>query len=158
MNKLGSWTGYPRVTNHMYSERKRAVIRLKLRERHHVNGVPRAAFEERAVGAFAGAEFAADAEKGIDDDAPERRMVLVRRPIHAISDWAVFDASRRPRASRAGLVDDGKDVRLALALVGLSRGDRRILDDSSFLIFLNAGSGIRQFNPPRMNSIFRYSC
>ena len=63
--KSADWTVYTghgtRATSHAPSEGKCAGIRLKLGKRNHVNGIPRAAFEERAVGAFAGAQFAANA-------------------------------------------------------------------------------------------------
>ena len=45
----------PKATGHGTSERQRSIRAFKLGERNHVDGVPRAAFEERAVGTFAGA-------------------------------------------------------------------------------------------------------
>ena len=51
---------------------------------NHLDGIPRAAVEESAVGAFADALLAADAKRGVDLDVAERRMVLVRDPIHAV--------------------------------------------------------------------------
>ena len=47
---------------------------------HHDDGVPRTAVEEAAIGAFAEALFATDAEDGIDLDAAKGRMVFVRDP------------------------------------------------------------------------------
>ena len=133
---------------YVFSEGKRAVYAFKLGKRHHVNRVPGAALQESAIGTFAGAKFAPNAEQGINDNAPERGMVLVRGPKHAISNRAVLDASRGSRAPRAGLIDDGKNVGFAFALGRRAAGNRRVLDDSSCLIFLDAGSGIRHANPP----------
>src|ERR1700694_2250103 len=84
------------VTDHQspFSKRQRSTIRFKLGKWHHVNGVPRAAFQKRAVGAFAGAKFATDAEQGIDDNAAKGRLVFGRSPKHAIRDRGILDASR----------------------------------------------------------------
>ena len=73
---------------------KRPVFRLKLRKRDHVDCIPRAAFQERAIRAFAGAEFASDAQQGVNDNAAERRMILIWRPIHAVRNGAVLNARR----------------------------------------------------------------
>jgi hypothetical protein len=126
------------------------MLALKLGKRNHVNGVPRAAFEERAVRAFAGAQLAADAKQGIDDDAAKRGMVLVRRPIHAIRNGAVLDASRRAGASRAALIDHRKNVGFAFPLGRRAGGNGRVLDDRSRLKFLDAGSQIRHVEPPKI--------
>src|SRR6202142_4513473 len=97
-----------RITIQIFiSEGERAILAFKIGERNHVDGVPRAAFEERAVGALTGAQLAADAEQGIDDDAAKRGVVLVRRPIHAIRNGAVLDAGGRAGASRAAFIDHG---------------------------------------------------
>src|SRR5690242_11640006 len=82
---------------------------------HHFDGVPGAAIEKRAVGTFAGALLAADAEKRIDFDAPERRMIYVGNPIHAVGHRAVGHASGRTRAAGAALGDDGQFLGTLLA-------------------------------------------
>src|SRR5580704_9375659 len=71
----------------------------------HGDGVPGAAVEEAAVGAFAQALLAADAEDGIDGDAAERRMVVVGHPEHAVFYRAIFHTGGRTRASGAALCD-----------------------------------------------------
>jgi len=58
----------------------------------HDDGVPGAAVEEAAFGAFADAFLAADAEDGIDLDAAERWMVFVGDPKHAVFNGAIFHA------------------------------------------------------------------
>ena len=146
------------ATSHILSKGKCAAIRFKLGKGNHVNRIPRAAFEERAVGAFAGAQFAADAEQGINDDAAKRGVVLVRRPIHAIRDGAIFHASRRASASGAAFVDDRENMRFALPLRRRAGGDGRVLDDSSRLKFLDARSRIRHVEPPKMKDAKTYSC
>jgi hypothetical protein len=140
------------------SEGKGAVIGFELGKRDHVDRPPRTAFEEYAVGPSTATEFAADAKQRINDDASKRRMILVRRPVHALGDGAVLDAGRRAGTPGTTLVYDSKDVRFPFALVGLTRGDRRVLDDSSCLILLDARSGIRHARPPRMNAASRYFC
>jgi len=91
------------VTGHQspLSKRHRPISSLKLRQRHHVNRIPRAAFQERAIRTLTGTEFAPDAKQGIDDNTPKRRMILVRRPIHAVGNRAVLDTCWRPCATRA---------------------------------------------------------
>src|ERR1700732_3902162 len=101
------------------------MLALKLRKRNHVNGVPRAAFEERAVRTFAGAQLASDAKQGIDDDAAKRGVVLIRRPIHAIRNGAVLDASRRAGAARATLINDRENMGFALPLGRRAGGNGR---------------------------------
>jgi hypothetical protein len=146
------------ITNHRSSERQRPVLALKLGERNHVDGIPRASFKESAVGAFAGAQLAADAKQGIDDDAAKRCVVLVRRPIHAIRNGAVLDASGRAGASRAAFIDHGENVGFALPLGCCARGYGRILDNRSRLKFLDTRSRIRHVEPPKMSGAKTYSC
>ena len=101
----------------------------------HDDGVPRAAIQETAVRAFAEALLAADAKNRIDLDAPERRIVLVRHPEHAVFHGTVLDAGRRARAAGAALGDnrqffgfflarggDSPRARLVLKLVGHHSG------------------------------------
>jgi hypothetical protein len=52
------------------------------------------------------------------------------------------------RASGAAFIDDSENVRLALPLRRRAGGNRLVLDDSSCLVFLDTGSGIRHFKPP----------
>ena len=61
---------------------------------HHLDRVPGAAIEKRAIRPFADAFLAADAEIWIDFDAAERRMILVGYPEHACLNGTVFDACR----------------------------------------------------------------
>jgi hypothetical protein len=84
----------------------------------HDDGIPGAAVKEAAVWAFAQAFLAADAENGIDLDAPERGIVFVRHPEHAIFDRTVLDACGRARASCAAFGDDRQFFRLLLARGG----------------------------------------
>ena len=81
----------------------------------HLDGVPRAAVQEAAVGALADALLAADAEIGVNLDAAEGRVVLVRDPVHAVFDGAVRHAGRRPGATRAALRNDREFLGLLLA-------------------------------------------
>ena len=60
----------------------------------HLDGVPRAAIQEGAIGAFASALLAADAGLGVNLDAAKRRVIFVGDPIHAIFDGAVGHAGR----------------------------------------------------------------
>src|SRR2546430_6328098 len=82
---------------------------------HHHDGVPWAAVQEAAVGALAEALLAADAQNGINLDAPERRIVLIRHPEHAVFHRAVLHASGRSRAARAALRNNRQFFRLFLA-------------------------------------------
>jgi len=132
------------ITSHQSPplERQRPICALELRQGNHINRIPRATLEKRAIRPFAGAEFASDAQQGIDDDATERGMVLVRRPIHALGHRTVFNAGGRSRAPRAAFIDYCKYVRLTLALSRRSGGNRRLLDDCSRLKFFNGWSRI----------------
>jgi hypothetical protein len=67
--------------------------------RHHLNSVPGTSIEEGAVRTFSGAFLTTDAEVGVDLDAPEWRMILVRHPEHAGFDRTVFHAGRRTCAA-----------------------------------------------------------
>ena len=91
---------------------------------NHGDGVPRAAIEEAAVGAFAQALLAADAENGIDRDAAERRIVFVRHPEHAVFYRTIFHAGGRAGTSGATLCDDGQLFRFLLARCGQALGFR----------------------------------
>src|SRR5258708_39241474 len=85
---------------------------------HHDDGVPRAAIQEAAVGAFAEALLAADTLDGVNLDAPERRIVLVRHPEHAVFHPAVLDAGGPSRPTGAALRNDGQFFRFFLARGG----------------------------------------
>ena len=56
---------------------------------NHVNGVPGTAIEVGSLGAFAGAQFATDAEQRIDLDPAKGRQVI--NPDHAFFDWTIVD-------------------------------------------------------------------
>src|SRR5229473_829021 len=100
------------------SVRHRADFFFHFGDIHHDDGVPRAAIEKAAVGTFAEALLAADALDGVNLDAPERRIVLVRNPEHAILHRTVLHAGRRPRATRAALGNHGQFFRFLLARGG----------------------------------------
>src|SRR5580658_995787 len=74
----------------------------------HLDGVPRAAVQEGAVGPLADALLAADAQHGVHLDVAEGRMVLVGHPIHAIGHRTIRHAGRRTGATGAALGDDGQ--------------------------------------------------
>src|SRR5258708_20895221 len=97
------------------SIRHRADFFFHFGDIDHDDGVPRAAIEEAAVGAFAEALLAADALDGVNLDAPERRIVLVRHPEHAIFHRTVLHARCASRATRAALGDYGQFFRFFLA-------------------------------------------
>src|SRR6185295_2893775 len=85
---------------------------------HHRYSIPGATFQEGAVGAFAGAELAADAQIRIDFDTAVRVVILIRDPEHARIDGTVLDAGRRARASGAVVHYDREDLRFFLPEVG----------------------------------------
>src|SRR6266700_6275716 len=134
---------YPRIKGHLnfqfqfssfcirrvISIRHRADFFFHFRDVHHHDGVPRAAVQEAAVGAFAEAFLAPEALEGINLDAPERRIVLVRHPEHAVFHWTVLHARRRPRATRAALGNYSAFLRLLLA-----RGDDSLRARLKFLL------------------------
>src|SRR6185369_4819909 len=62
---------------------------------HHLNRVPRTAFEEGSVRTFAGAELAADAQIGIDFDSAVCIVVGIVHPEHASIDRTVFHSCGR---------------------------------------------------------------
>src|SRR5436190_23140665 len=73
---------------------------------HHFDSVPRAAVEEGAIGTLADALLAADAEHWVDFDMAERRMVLIRHPVHAVGDGAIGYAGGRAGAAGTAFGDD----------------------------------------------------
>ena len=62
--------------------------------RNHFDRIPRAAVEEGAVRAFAGALLTTNAEIRIDFDTAKGRMIFVGHPEHASFDRTVLDARR----------------------------------------------------------------
>src|SRR5947209_16235286 len=92
-----------------------AVHGLPVFGRDHLDCVPGAAVEERAVGAFADALLAADAEVRVNLDATEGRVLVVGHPEHAGLDGTIFDAGGRARAARAAVGRDRQQARLLLA-------------------------------------------
>src|ERR1035441_316439 len=78
---------------------------------YHFYGVPGAAVQESAVGTLAGALLAANAEDCIHLDTPERPIVFIRHPVHAIRHRAIGYAGRRSGAARAALGDNRSEER-----------------------------------------------
>jgi hypothetical protein len=76
------------------SVRHRADFFFDFGDIHHDDGVPWAAVQEAPIWAFTEALFAADALDGVYLDAPERRIVFIRHPEHAILDRAVLHTGR----------------------------------------------------------------
>src|ERR1017187_5200087 len=106
-----------------------ADANLHLFYSYHFYGVPGAAIQKGAVGALAGALFAADAEDRINLDTAERQMIFIGHPVHAIGHRAIGHAGRRSGAARAAFGDDGKFFRPLLAWSSDSLGLRLHLDD-----------------------------
>ena len=77
---------------------------------------PKGSLPERSIRPLAGAQLAPDTQKRVHQNPSKRRMIRVRHPEHALRHWTIFHACRRPRASRAHLVDHRDDVRLAFPL------------------------------------------
>src|SRR5216684_1320715 len=75
---------------------------------HHLDGIPGAAIQKRAIRPFADALLAANAQERIDFDAAEGTVFLIRHPIHAIRHRAIRYARGRSRATRAALGNDRK--------------------------------------------------
>ncbi len=99
-------------------EGKCAIFGFKFNERYHVDRVPGAAFEERAVQSFTGAEFASDAQQRIDDDASKWRMVFVGSPETCSPQSGQYSTQAGdPEQPVQGFVYDGKNMRLTFALV-----------------------------------------
>jgi hypothetical protein len=91
------------------------VDRFPIIGRHHFDRVPGAAVKKRAVGSFANAFLAANAEIRINFNASERRMIFVRYPKHASFDRTVFNASGGSRATGATVGSDRKNSWTLLA-------------------------------------------
>jgi len=90
----------------------------------HRDRIPGAAIEEAAIGAFAQAFLAADAEDGVDGNAAEGRMILVGDPEHAVFHRAIFHAGGRTGASGAALGDYGQLFGLLFTRRGEAFGPR----------------------------------
>jgi hypothetical protein len=105
-------------------DRHRSHFFFHLSRLHHRDGVPGAAVEEAAVGTFAKALLAADAENGIDRDTAERRAVLVGHPEHAVFHRTIFHARRRAGAAGATFCDHSEFFRFLLARRGQALGFR----------------------------------
>ena len=97
------------------SVRHRADFFFDFNGIHHHDGVPGTAVQETAVRTLAEALLAANAQDRVNLDAPERRIVLVRDPEHAVFHRAVLHASRRPGATGAALRYDRQFFGLLLA-------------------------------------------
>ena len=83
-----------------------AMYRFPIISWHHLDRVPRATIEKRAVRTLAGALLTADAEIWIDFDSSERRMVFVGHPEHAGFNRTILDTRRRSGATRAAIGGD----------------------------------------------------
>jgi len=113
--------------NHIILKRHHPILPLKLRQRHHINRIPRTPLQKRPIRPLASTKFAPNAQKRIHQNPPKRRMLAIRHPEHAIRHRAILHASGRPRASRAHLVDHRHNVRLAFPLGSSPLGNRLIL-------------------------------
>ena len=76
--------------------------------RHHLDGVPGAAVEKRAVRSLADTLLAADTKIRVDFDASKWWMILVGYPEHARFDGTILDARRRAGATGAAIGSDRK--------------------------------------------------
>src|ERR1039457_4539006 len=103
-----------------------ADANLHLFYSYHFYGVPGAAIQKGAVGALAGALFAADAEDRNHLDTAERQMIFIGHPVHAIGPGAIGLAGRRSGAARAAFGDDDKFLRPLLAWSSDSLGLRNL--------------------------------
>src|SRR5712671_597869 len=110
-NELRTSSLYRENPGREISVRHRTDFFFDLGNIHHDDGVPRAAIQEAAVRTFTEALLAPDALEGVNLDAPERRVVFVRHPEHAVFHRTVLDASRRSRAAGAALRNNGKFLR-----------------------------------------------
>ena len=79
--------------------------------RHHLDRVPRAAIEKRAIRTFARTLLTANAEIRVDFDPPEWRMVFVRHPEHAGFNRTILDTRRRTGASGTAIGGNREDAR-----------------------------------------------
>lgn len=86
---------------------------------HHRDCIPGTAVQETAIWTFADALFASDAEDRVHLNPPERRIVFIRHPKHAVFYWAIFHAGGRTGTARAALGDNSKFFGFFLA-----RGDK----------------------------------
>lgn len=100
---------------------------------------------------------APDAQQRVDDNAAKRRMVLVLHPEHALGHRAIVHASGRSRTSCAHFVDDGDDVRLALAALRVAFGDRVGLLDLAVHELRDFEGDFRQRVLRRSNSFYTHS-
>jgi len=81
----------------------------------HLDRVPRAAIEKRAVRTFAGALLTADAEIRIYFDTSKRWVVLIRNPEHARFDRTILNTRRGSGATSAAISRDRQYARPLLA-------------------------------------------
>lgn len=77
--------------------------------RNHLNSIPGAAVEKRAIRTFAGAFLTTNAEVWIDLYPAKGRMIMISDPKHAAFDGAVLDTGRRARTASAAISGDGQD-------------------------------------------------
>ena len=61
---------------------------------HHLDSVPRTAVEKRAIGTFAGALLAANAQVRIYFDSSKWRMIFIGHPEHAGFNRTILDTRR----------------------------------------------------------------
>jgi hypothetical protein len=94
-----------------------AGFRFPFFDRHHLNRIPRTAFEESPIRPFAGAELAANTEVRVNFYAASRRVIWVWHPEHTGFDWAVLNADRGTRAASAVIQYHSYYLRLLLSQI-----------------------------------------
>ena len=104
--------------------RHRSHFLLHLSRVDHYNRIPRASVQEAPIRPFAKALLASNAKNGIDLNASEWRMILVRHPEHAVFNGTIFHAGGRPGTPGTALGDDGEFFGFLLARRGKPFGLR----------------------------------
>ena len=112
--RAGCWEAYTRRIRFRSSPHKprRLVAHgpdffFHFRDIHHDYRVPGASVEEGALWTLTEALLTSDALQGVNLDAAERWMIVIRYPKHAIFDRAILDAGRRSRAAGTAFGDHG---------------------------------------------------
>jgi len=131
---------------------KRPVFSASNSARDHVDCIPRAALQERASGPLRCRVCIRWHSRGSNDNAAERGMILVWRPIHAIRNGAVLDARAGDPAHPVQHSLMIKNVRLALALRRRCPWTSVVLHYRPCLKFLDA----RSASPLRSSTMGRY--
>src|SRR5262249_48537956 len=116
---------------------------------NHLDSVPGAPIEERAIRALADALLTTDAQRRIHLDAAKGSMIFIRNPVHAIRYRTIRHACRRARATAAALGNDRKLLGLFLARGG---------DPFRFGLHLDHSGGhdrIMPYRPSELLPLFR---